>query len=145
MQLEAMCKKAQVPVTAALAKHQLVEIIVEKTGVEPPEINTSLQYNGNLSSLPTSTSGLNRLTIPKLRCILQHHGYTPIGTKDQLVLRVYLLRHRQTAAIVARERCQMKNFINLCRKIILAQRSLHVKHHVYRKRKYTLQKKNPHL
>ena len=144
-QLEAMCKKAQVPVTAALAKHQLVEIIVEKTGVEPPEINTSLQYNGNLSSLPTSTSGLNRLTIPKLRCILQHHGYTPIGTKDQLVLRVYLLRHRQTAAIVARERCQMKNFINLCRKIILSQRSLHVKHHVYRKRKYTLQKKNPHF
>ena len=109
--LEAMCKKLQVPVTAAMAKHQLAEIIAEKTGVVPPKIDTSVQYNGNLTVLPTSTSGLNHLTIAKLRCILQYHGFAPVGSKDQLVLRVYLLRHGQVTAIVAQERDQIKKLV----------------------------------
>ena len=33
----------------------------------------------------------------------------------------------------------------MCNNIILAQRSLHITHHIYRCRKYTLQKKNPHF
>ena len=144
--LEAMCKKLQVPVTPAMAKHQLVEIVAEKTGVVPPKIDASLQYNGNLTALPTSTAGLNRLTIAKLRYILRHHGFAPIGSKDQLVLKVYyLLRHGQITAIVAQERDRIKRLVSTCNQIILAQRSLHIKHHIYRRRKYTLQKKNPHF
>ena len=143
--LEAMCKKLQVPVTPAMAKHQLVEIVAEKTGVVPPKIDANLQYNGNLTALPTSTAGLNRLTIAKLRYILRHHGFAPIGSKDQLVLKVYLLHHGQITAIVAQERDRIKRLVSTCNQIILAQRSLHIKHHIYRYRKYTLQKKNPHF
>ena len=143
--LEAMCKKLQVPVTPAMAKHQLVEIVAEKTGVVPPKIDATLQYNGNLTALPTSTAGLNRLTIAKLRYILRHHGFAPIGSKDQLVLKVYLLRHVKITAIVAQERDRIKRLVGMCNQIILAQRSLHIKHHIYRRRKYTLQKKNPHF
>lgn len=50
--IEAVCKKLQVPVTAAMAKHQLVEIIAEQSGVVHPKVNTSLQYSGNIIALP---------------------------------------------------------------------------------------------
>ena len=108
----------------------------------PPKFDTSLQYNF-LMALPTSTSGLNHLTIAKLRCILQYCSFAPVGSKDQLVLRVYLLRHGKITAIVAQERDQIKMLVRMCNKI--AQRSLHITRHIYRCRKCTLQKKNPHI
>lgn len=74
-----------------------------------------------------------------------HHGYSPIGRKDQLVMKVFLLCSSQTSAITAREEEQLKDLIELTYKVILEQRHLNISFHVYRKRMFTLQTKSPHF
>lgn len=103
-QLEAMCRGMKIPVTATLLKHQLVRLISEAKGEQPPPTPSETLYKGSISSVPKTITKINRLTIPELRAILVHHGYSAIGRKDQLVMKVFLLRSGQTSAITARER-----------------------------------------
>ena len=144
-QLETICRTLKIPVTSTVLKHQLVRLISEAKGEDPPPSPSQPLYNGNISSLPKTVGAINHLTIPELRAILTHHGYSPIGRKDQLVMRVFLLRSNQTSAITAREEEQMKDLIELTYKVIFKQRQLNISSHVYRKRMFTLQTKSPHF
>ena len=85
------------------------------------------------------------MTIPHLRSVLKYHDLPHIGTKEQLVMRVYLLRHNKSAAAAAREEEQLRDLIHLAYKTIREQRRLSITTHVYRKRKFTLQNKDPHF
>ena len=144
-ELERMCRKLRIPVTSALLKHQLVSLIALKNGEQLPDDNYA-SYSGKLDEIPTSTSKIsNSLTLPFLRSILKFHNLPVSGTKDQLVMRVYLLRHNKTAAVTTREEKQVLDLISLIYKAILEQRRLNVTAHIYRQRKYTLQKTNPHF
>ena len=137
-QLEATCRQMRIPVTSALAKHELLKLISEKKGEAPPQPPKNIAYSGELSTIPTSVSGISTLTIAKLRSILKFHRIPIVGNKDQLVLRVHLLRHNKLDAVTAREERQLEDLIGLVRSIIRKQKSLSITHHVYRKRKYTL-------
>jgi len=44
---------------------------------------------------------------------LKHHNVPPFGEKDQLVMKVLLLRQGKTAAITSREEGQLKDIIQL--------------------------------
>lgn len=140
-QLESMCKKMRIPVVASTLKHQLVSLIVAKKGDEPPPpVNsTSCFYSGHLSSVPSTITGIRRLTIPYLRTILTHHHLPVIGCKEQLVLRVYLLGQGRKVAVTAKEEEQLKDLIDIASKVIMEQRKLNISSHIYRKRKYLLQ------
>ena len=143
-QLESQCRKLKIPVTSTLLKHQLVDLISQHQGETPPEPVNCL-YSGRLSSVPLTTASIRNLTIPKLRSILKHHNIPPFGEKDQLVMKVFLLRQGQTAAITSREENQLKDLIQLAYQTIYNQRYLNVSSHVYRKRTYTLQTISPHF
>ena len=139
-QLEVLCKNLNIPVTSALLKHQLVRLIVEKKGEDPPgDPPIGTIYAGDLSAIPATTTGINRLSIAYLKSVLLYHNLPAIGRKEQLVLRTYLLRHNRMADVVAREEGQLKDLISIAQKIILEQRRLSFTSHVYRTRKYTLQ------
>ena len=140
VQLEALCRKSKIPVTSSLAKHQLVSLITSKRGEEPPSQSpVNSEYNGNRSSIPTTTTAISRLTVAYLKSILAYHHLPVLGSKEQLVLRVYLLRHNEIAAVAAREERQLKDLIDLANKIIFEHRRLSFSSHVYRRRKYSLQ------
>ena len=143
--LEAMCRNLRIPVTPSLAKHNLAELICKKKGEPLPPQYTQPLYHGKLSVVPNTTSAINKLTIHELKAILKHHGYSPIGNKDQLVLRVFMLRHNKRAAITAREEEQLKDLIQLTYKLIFEQRALSLSSHVYRRRAYALQTIKPHF
>lgn len=83
------------------------------------------------------------MTIANLRSILKHHNLPIVGTKEQLVMRVFLLRHNRTSAVVAREEAQIKDLVGLAYECIHQQRRLHLTSHIYRKRTYTLKPSNP--
>lgn len=56
-------------------------------------------YSGKMEEIPVSLSKINNsLTIPRLQSILKFNGLPITGTKDQLVMRVYLLRCNKMAA-----------------------------------------------
>ena len=52
-------------------------------------------YTGNLSSIPPTTTNINHLSINYLKSVLLYYNLPTMGTKDQLVLRTYLLRHNR--------------------------------------------------
>ena len=143
--LAGMCRSMHIPVTSALAKHDLAKLICETKGEPCPPDYTQPLYHGKLSAVPCTTSAINKLTIHELRAILKHHGYSTIGTKDQLILRVFMLRHNKRVGITAREEEQLKDLVQLTYKLIYEQRKLSLNSHIYRKRTYTLQTVKPHF
>ena len=143
-QLEAMCRDLKLPVTSALLKHDLVALICEKQGEASPAAPTSL-YSGNLSSIPSTTTGIQRLTVPVLRAILKYHGHPPFGSKSELELKVFLLRQGKGQLVTSKEERQLKDLIHMAYQVIFQQRYLNVSSHIYRKRKYTLQTGSPHF
>ena len=119
-----------------MTKHQLVSLITKKREEEEPAECDQL-YTGRLSDIPKAVTAINHLPVANLREILHHHGFQIFGTKDQLALRVYLLRHAQTAAITGREEEQIKDLINVFKLLILAQKKLQLSCHTYQMRTYT--------
>ena len=140
-----MCRKLKIPVTSNLLKHDLVRLIALKNGEQLPTVNYCT-YSGKLDDIPTSLSKVNNtMTLTYLRSILKYHNLPMTGTKEQLVMSVCLLRSNKTAAVTGREEQQLLDLVNLVYKTILEQRRLCVTSHIYRVRKYTLQKKCPHF
>ena len=118
-QLEKLCHSLKIPVTPALTKHQLATLIMKKRGdPEPKAVSQTL----SLSEFPDTVTGINHLPVGKLRRVLHQHNFPITGSKDQLVLREYLLRHRRTAAIAAREEEQVKDLVRVYKLLILAQK-----------------------
>ena len=68
-----------------------------------------------------------------------------MGSKDQLLLRVFLLRNGKKAAVTAREEEQLKDLVKLTTIVMFEQRTLSLTSHVYRKRSYTTGQKIPHF
>ena len=60
----------------------------------------------------------------------------------QLSLRVYFLRHGETAAVIAREEEQIKDMIQIYKRLVLAERELQLTSHTYRTRTYTTKSYN---
>ena len=141
-ELETLCRKSNIPVVSSLQKHQLVALLAEKQGESPPEYSTDTEYVGNLASIPTTTKAINRLSIPYLKSVLSFHCLPIIGSKEELVLRTYLLRSNRTADVIAREEGQLNDLIRIAQAIISEQRRLSFSSHIYRKRKYSISRKS---
>ena len=82
-------------------------------------------------------AAVNHLTIPKLRSILKYHHISQFGTKDQLVIRVHLLRHNHSDAATARKEGQLTDLIHLIYEVIRKQKELKIINHVYRTHTYS--------
>ena len=136
-ELEKLCRSLKIPVTPATTKHQLVILISKKRGERESNDTTESPYSGGLANVPKTVTAINHLPVAKLREILHHHGFPVMGNKDQLTLRIYLLRHGQTAAITAREEEQLNDFIRIFKLLVLAQRKLKLSNHTYQKRTFS--------
>lgn len=137
VKLEAMCRKAGIPITPATPKHQLCSLLHQKWGEsEPPIVSQSL-YSGSLSSLPHSASSINQLTMPVLKTVLKFHNLPYLGTKDQLVLRVLMLRHGHADEAALKEVNLLKDFVDLAKELIAKEQHLNLTMHCYRVRKYS--------
>ncbi len=135
-ELEKLCRTLRIPVTSSTTKHQLANLISKNRG-EPEPKNWQTPYSGRLNHIPKVVSAINSLSVAKLREILHYHGFPVGGNKDQLTLRVYLLRHGETAAITAREEEQIKDLVGIFKLLALAQRKLHLNSHTYQKRTFS--------
>ena len=118
--LEGMCRKGRIPVTSNnMAKYHLVKLLSESQGEEPPL--PEILHSGNMASIPKSSTALNQLSVGKLQAVLHYHGVHPSGTKDELVLAVYLLVHGKKNAIFAKQKHQVLALIQIAEELILHQ------------------------
>lgn len=56
-------------------------------------------------------TSISHLPVSRLGETLHHYGFPVLGSKDQLALKVYLLRNGQSAAIKAQEEEQIKDLV----------------------------------
>lgn len=121
-QLEGLCRKERIPTEGK--KHDCVKRLVEKMGSEkPPPLE---EYNGDLSSLPDSITDIAKLSIYKLKEILRFHNVLDCGTKDELVVRVGMVRGGRKYLAFHRELEAIRNLITATRSIITAEKELYL-------------------
>lgn len=82
------------------------------------------KYNRSLRVIPTNVSAINKLNASKLRELLHYHKLPIHGTKEKFVMRVYLLRHGEKDAIIARKQEQVLDLIRVCKLLMIAQKKL---------------------
>ena len=97
----------------------LVQRIVENQG-KADEWNLLTEadlYDGKASSIPNSMAGLMKLSVAHLRAMLRHHNILEVGTKEELIARVGLLKANHPEATFSRERLCILHFVTVAREI----------------------------
>lgn len=130
-----MCHTLKIPVQACLSKVRLVMLIAEKKEEQQP--SRPMGYTGRLVGVPMTSSGIGNLSVGSLRRILHFHRLPVLGSKEELVLRVFLLRQGKTAAVTAREEEKLKDLIGIIKLLIWAQRKIEITTHTYQRRTHS--------
>ena len=88
-------------------KHELVERIAKATGGDSASKYQGNLYDGCLSDIPSSVTQLNKLPVRLLRAVLGFHGHCSVGSKDELIIRVGLLKGGQIESAFSKERMEL--------------------------------------
>ena len=87
-----------------------LHLVIKNTGYGPA-------YDGNISSLPKTTAGLMKLWVAYLRAIPWPHNIMEVGSKDELIDWVKLLKAGHQEATFSREHLCMLHLIATGREI----------------------------
>lgn len=98
-------------------KHELVECLSQK--------NTEFDLHyGKIGSIPNSTAGMMRLSVAQLRAILRKHQILDLGTKEELIIRVWLLKAGYLEGAFSREHLCILHMIEVVMTIRSTQEEL---------------------
>ena len=101
-------------------KYELVKQIVESSEEAKNIVNMLSEtdlYDGNISSIPHTTASLMKLSVAHLRAILRAHDILEVGSKDELIARVALLKAGHQEAAFSRERLCILHLIATAKEI----------------------------
>lgn len=122
--LQKLCHSLRIPTAASVTKLQLAELICRHRGNSLPNSVQRQPYSGRIGSVPRTVKAINQLPASTLRGILHYHKFPVLGSKEQLVLRVFLITQGETAAVLAREEEQLMDLIRISKLLITAQRKV---------------------
>lgn len=98
-------------------KHELVKKLALASG-ETERETFQPSYNGKLSSLPKSLSEIKKMSIPTIKYILKSHAMSYVDSKDELVLRLYLMIHKRSNLAFYQEEKQLKHCIEIAKSLV---------------------------
>ena len=134
-QLQQKCKDAGLQ-TKGL-KHHLVQRLYE-AGVEstPP---TECKFHVN--NVPNTIKEIRNLTTAQIKTFLRNHGFTIIGNRDELILRLYLVGKGYHHLVFYNEMKEIRNTIKDAEQLVLEERQDYLKNpgDIYRKRTHCTQ------
>ena len=117
--LEALCAENDI-VHKGLQKHELVASLSTKLDNNtPPEYKPG--YDGNIQSIPHDITDIKKLSVCLLKFILRSHGITFKASKDELVYRVFLLRHSKLHFAFKSHVKELEMTMYLAKQIIYAE------------------------
>ena len=117
-ELQQKCKEHNLPFKGP--KFVLTKAIAQSRGeVHPQEFKVN--YHGNLEGLPKTVAALKKLPIACLQFILKMHNQPITGDKDNLVLRLFLLRNGRGHLVSYWEVREITKIIGMTKKAILHQ------------------------
>ena len=120
MELESEYKKPGMQVNR-LTKHKLVMQLANRTytDVEPLQ-----EYKDDLNAVLSPVSAISKLQISYLKKILKYHGLYYDGIKAELVLRVMLLKSKQSYLIFRKELVMITEAVYMAEDLIFAQKRM---------------------
>jgi len=100
-------------------KYDLVQRMIENQGKAGARklLTEADLYDGKILSIPNSMAGFMKLSVAHLRAILRRHNILEVGTKDELIARVGLLKAGQPEAAFSRERLCILHYITVAKQI----------------------------
>lgn len=110
-----MCKTNGLP--AKGNKHDLVKSLALHNREEEQSL-FQLHYNGEIKSLPQNLGNIKKLSVATLKYILKSHSHSLSDNKDELVLRIFLLRHGRPFLGTINQANAIKNAIDITKTII---------------------------
>ena len=134
-ELEQMCKRNNVSFKGP--KYVIVKALALAQDEDVPD-DFRADYKGDLGSLPKSISMLKKLPAATLQYILKYHNLSAAGKKDNLVLRVFLLRNGRSHLASYMQVREIKDLIKWVQSLILYQVNCEIidQPDIYRTRKF---------
>jgi hypothetical protein len=83
-------------------------------------------YTGELNMIPDTVKELSCLTVYQLNKILQFHIFLMCGTKDELVLRVGMLKAGRPGLAFKKDFDGLMNILTIIRNIIKLEKDLYI-------------------
>lgn len=122
-EVQALCRQKKL--SAEGKKYKCVKRLVEKveSASPPPPLKA---YSGELSSVPESITDISKLSVYNLREILRFHNILDCGTKNELVIRVGMLKSGRAYLAFQRELEAMVDLVTVVRSIIAAEKFLYL-------------------
>lgn len=96
-------------------KHELTKRLVETLKLPLPE--DLLSYNGEVNTIPDTISEIWKLSVFQLKEILNYHNVLTCGTKDELVLRLVIIKAERPHLALRKERDGLINLITIVRSV----------------------------
>ena len=111
-ELEAMCVAKGM--NSVGKKHELVAKLAEEKDAD----RDVCIYDRIINNVPSSVSQLHKKTVRYLRAVLSHHGILSVGTKEELIIRIGLLKCGQQQAVFSRERKALVELISMFKELL---------------------------
>ena len=109
-----------------LKKYELVQQIVESSGDAEKYVAMLSEkdlHDGSISSIPNGKTGMMKLSVAHLRAILRAHDVLEVGSNEELIVRVGLLKAGHQDAAFSRERLAILHQIATARELVRNQAS----------------------
>jgi len=120
--LQQLCRKEGLSIEGK--KHECVKRLSDKRDcAKPPPL---VEYNGDILCIPDSVTEIAKMSVYRLREILRVHNVLDSGNKDELVVRVGMVRGGRSYLAFHRELEAIRNIINATRTLIIAEKSLYL-------------------
>ena len=117
-------------------KHECVKRLIDKTG--HTKLPPLVEYDGDILCIPNSVTEIVKLSVYRLREILRFHNVLDCGTKDELVVRVGMVREGRAYLAFHRELEAISNLVNAIRAIIAEERHVNLGNPtvIYKRRRF---------
>ena len=120
--LQQLCRKEGLSIEGK--KHECVKRLSQKMGcAKPPSL---VEYNGDILCIPDSVTEIAKMSVFKLREILRVHNVLDCDNKDELVVRVGMVKGGRSYLAFHRELEAIRNIVNATRTLIIAEKSLYL-------------------
>ena len=122
VELQGLCR--QKSLSDEGKKHHRVERLVKKLDLaQPPPLDV---YDGQLHLVPDAVTEIAKMSVCRLREILRYHNILDCGMKDELALRVGMLRGGRSYLAFYKELEAIRNLMTAARNIMSAQKELYL-------------------
>jgi hypothetical protein len=116
------------------SKLEMVEKLAAKRSLQKPETDI---YDGRTDKIPLTLNELIKCSVSFLRQVLDYHNCNPLGTKDEIVLKVFLLVHNRAYLTINDPLRKLRQTIQAAKEAIIQELLMSNEEFVHKKKRFS--------